>query len=172
VSAVFGPDGALHPHLSRKVYPVKAELPFVAGAPLDELPVFETPAGRLGVLVCADSWYPGLYQHLRQSEVELLAVPSLLSNGIWEQPWGGYNGAAAPQDVDLTDVGRLTEGEAWRKYALAGRIGPCGARAGINVFLHGVLWDAGDDSGATLAVSGSDVIETGPPGAALVNLWL
>ncbi|HSV85038.1 MAG TPA: nitrilase-related carbon-nitrogen hydrolase, partial [Levilinea sp.] len=135
ISAVFGPDGALAPHLSRKVYPVKAELPFVAGAHIEDLPAFDTPAGRLGVLVCADTWYPAPYQRLRQLEIDLLAAPSLLSHGDWKQPWGGYNGAPAPPDVDSSDVGRLTEGEAWRKYALAGRIGLSGAQAGINVFL-------------------------------------
>jgi hypothetical protein len=172
VSAVFYPDGAISPYLSRKIYPTDAERPFIAGALIDTLPVFETRAGRMGVLVCADSWYPDVYQRLRELEIELLAVPSLLSNGIWNQPWGGYNGAPLPDDVNRADVGRLTEGEAWRKYALAGRIAQSGARAGINVFLHGVLWDVGDDSGVSLAISGDTIAETNRPGAALLNLWL
>lgn len=172
IAAVFGPDGALAPQLSRKVYPVVAELAFISGARIEDLPIFETPAGRLGVLVCADSWYPGPYQRLRQLGADLLAVPSLLSHGNWQQPWGGYNGAPAPQDVDPSDVGKLTEGEAWRKYALPGRIGLSGARAGINVFLHGALWDAGDESAATMAVCGDHFRATTSPRAALVNLWL
>jgi hypothetical protein len=172
ISAVFYPDGAISPHLSRKIYPTNAERPFITGASIDQLPVFETRAGRLGVLVCADSWYPDAYQRLREQKIELLAVPSFLSSGIWKQPWGGYNGASAPEDVSRSDVGQITEGEAWRKYALAGRIAQSGARAGINVFLHGVLWDAGDDSGCSLAISGGTIAETNHPGAALLNLWL
>jgi hypothetical protein len=74
--------------------------------------------------------------------------------------------------VHLSDVGQLSEGEAWRKYALAGRIELSGARAGINVFLHGVLWDVGDDSGVSLAVKNNKRLEIETPGAALLNLWL
>jgi hypothetical protein len=173
VSAVFAPDGSIFPELSRKVYPTSAELNFVDPAPLEQLPVYETRAGRLGVLVCADSWYPAPYQHLKEQGVELLAVPSFVfGSGVWEQPWGGYDGSKAPADVELSDKGQLTEGQAWRKYALHGRIGQSGARAGINVFLRGILWDAGSDSGASLAVSSAGIAEINPPGAGLLNLWL
>ena len=58
VAAVFGPDGRAHPALARKLFPTNEEKPMVTGAPLATLPAFETPAGRLGVLVCADSWHP------------------------------------------------------------------------------------------------------------------
>jgi hypothetical protein len=172
VSAVFDPDGTIRSQLSRKFYPTRVEQPFVAAAPLAQLPVYETPAGRLGVLVCADSWYPAPYQHLQKQDIELLAVPSLLSNGIWNQPWDGYNGAPPPDDVNRSDVGRLTEGEAWHKYALAGRMALSGARAGMNVFLHGQFWDAGDDSGQSLALGRDRIIETKVAGAALLNFWL
>ncbi len=173
VSAVYRPDGTAHASLARKAFPTAEELPFIARAPVEELPVFDTPAGRLGVLVCADSWYPAPYEVLRAKGVELITVPSYLSpDGIWQRPWKGYSGAAAPDDVDVADVGRLTEGEAWLKYALAGRIGRSGARYGINVFLRGRLWDLGAD-GHTIMVSGSTVTEAKHvTGAALVNLWL
>lgn len=29
---------------------------------MDDIPVFDTPVGKLGVLVCADSWYPEAYK--------------------------------------------------------------------------------------------------------------
>jgi hypothetical protein len=173
VSAVFAPDGRVHPRLARKIHPIESEQPFVTAASLSELPVFETPAGRLGVLVCADGWYPEPYAQLGTQGVELIAVPSYVAEvGLWQQPWGGYNGSATPADVDLNDVGILTEGEAWRRYCLAGRILSSAARAGINVFLHGELWDLGGDSGDTLAIHEGTVIETSSERAAILNLWL
>jgi hypothetical protein len=173
VSAVFRTDGTLYMQLARKIYPIEAELPFTAPARPEQLPVFDTAAGRLGVLVCADCWYPDTYRQMKSKGVELLAVPSFTAGfGLWKSPWGGYNGAPAPDDVDLTDIGRLTEAQAWRKYALSTRIQQSGARAGINVYLRGRLWDAGSDSGETLAVCGDEIIETSTPGAALLNLWL
>jgi hypothetical protein len=173
ISAVFGPDGLPLASLVRKVVTISSEKPFLAAAPVAELPAFDTPAGRLGVLVCADSWYPANYEQLKAQGVELIAVPSSITvQGMWGRPWGGYNGAAMPADVDPGDVGRLTEGQAWRKYALAGRIGSSGAAHGINVFLHGVLWDMHADSGQALAVSDGKVTESSGRGAAILNLWL
>jgi predicted amidohydrolase len=173
VSAVFAPDGRVHPRLARKIHPIESEQPFVTAASLVDLPVFETPAGWLGVLVCADGWYPEPYAQLGTQGVDLIAVPSYVAGvGLWRQPWGGYNGSATPADVDLNDVGVLTEGEAWRRYCLAGRMASSAARAGINVFLRGEIWDLGGDSGDTLAIHGETVIETSSERAAILNLWL
>jgi predicted amidohydrolase len=173
VSAVFKPDGSLHPQLSRKIFPLVEELSFIGAGAVEDLPVFETPAGRLGVLVCADSWYPAPYRELASKGIDLLAVPSFATgNDHCDIPWGGYNGADAPQDVDPGDVGRLTEGQAWRKYALSGRMAQSGARAGVNVFLHGALWDLGSNSGLSLGVSGGEACEVKSKGAAIINLWV
>jgi predicted amidohydrolase len=173
VSAVFQPDGRAHPSLVRKAYPISSELPFVCPAQADELPVFDTPAGRLGVLICADSWYPPAYRPLKEGQAEFLAVPSFLSGiDAWERPWGGYDGSPAPPDVDKADAGRLTEGQAWRKYALGGRMHLAGTRCGINVFLHGALWDLGGNSGQSVMIAGEQARETTSKRAALLNLWL
>ena len=173
VSAVFGPDGAIRPPLVRKVVTITTEKPILAGAPLVELPVFETPAGRLGVLICADSWYPASYAQLKSQAAELIAVPSSITTmGLWDKPWGGYDGAPMPADVNPNDVGHLTEGQAWRKYALAGRIGSAGATRGVNVFLHSRMWDYSGDSGQALAVSDGQVVQSSGKGAAIINQWL
>jgi len=171
-TAVYGPDGAAHQTLVRKAYPIAHELPFVTPAPISELPVFNTPAGRLGVLICADAWYPAAYERLRAQGAQLIAVPSYIeADGAWDRPWLGYSGANAPSDVDARDVGVLTEGQAWRKYALAGRIVSAGARHGVNVFLRGALWDLGSD-GRSVMVNDGAVTEVTSDGAALLNLWL
>jgi predicted amidohydrolase len=173
VSAVFGPDGTAAPSLVSKVIPTVEELPFVTPAPVERLPAFDTPAGRLGVLICADSWYPAPYQQLKRQGVALVVVPSSITTpGLWDRPWRGYNGAPIPADVDHSDVGHLTEGQAWRKYALAGRIASAGATHGMNVFLHSRLWDISGDCGQALAVSQGNVIQSSGAGAAILNLWL
>ena len=173
VSAVFGPDGRAYPDLVRKAYPIGTELPFLKPASPEDLPVFDTPAGRLGVLICADSWYPPPYARLKSQGVELLAVPSYVTHdGAWDTAWRGYDGFSAPADVDKGDIGKLTEGQAWRTYALEGRILESGARAGINVFLRGRLWDLGADGRSLMVATGREPVQAGSCGEALFNLWL
>ena len=173
VSAVFKPDGGVHPALSVKAFPIATELPFVACGSTANLPVFETPAGRLGVLVCADSFYPQAYEQLKSLRVDLIVVPSFSTGkGLWNQPWGNYSGAEAPADVDPADAGQLTEGEAWHKYALLGRIASAGAKYGVNVFLHGELWDLEAENSPSILVKGQEWVETIATRGALLNLWL
>jgi predicted amidohydrolase len=172
-SAVFGPEGRAYGALVRKAFPTGTERPFMAAARVDDLPAFDTPAGRLGVLICADAWYPQSYARLETRDVDFIAVPSYIaSKDAWEAPWRGYDGAAAPHDVDLRDVGAITEGEAWRQYALAGRIDTSGARAGINVFLTGSLWDLGGDGQSLMVTENREPVTVDAGRPALLNLWL
>ncbi|WP_237060064.1 carbon-nitrogen hydrolase family protein [Microbulbifer sediminum] len=166
-SFVFEPGGRIRGPV-RKVYPIESELPFTrpSRAPL---PVFDTPAGRLGVLICADSWYPDTWAQL--SAAEIVVVPSFSSpSGIWSQPWQGYNGAKAPADVNPVDIGQISEGEAWRKYALAGR--GRHLRGGMNTFLRGDLWDLGDDGRTTAVVGGRVIQGRQRDGAVISSVWL
>ena len=172
VSVVYRPTGRPHDQIVRKVYPVPEEAAFVTPGNEADLPVFETPAGRLGVLVCADAWFPGPYGVLRQQGAEIIAVPSYaFPDDHWREPWGGYQ-ANAPTPGDAAVPGQLTAGQAWLKYALPGRIGAAGAHAGVNVFLRGWLWDLGSD-GHTIMVRRSKVFEGAHvEGAAITNMWL
>lgn len=150
VAAVFHPDGRIDPQLVLKVHPIPDEAGFTAAAPADRLPVFDTAAGRLGVLICADSWHPDVYATLDRQSVDLVAVPAFLQPaGVWDQPWGGYT-TGWPEDVDRADRGRLTEGEAWMRHALAGRLASSGAGFGATAFLRGELWELGSDGGNIL----------------------
>lgn len=173
VSAVFRPDGTLCEPLVRKAFPIEEEQGFLARGSPSDLPVFETQAGRLGVLVCGDSWYPQSYETLSAKGAELVAVPSFLEpSGIWNRPWKGYNGAPPPQDVNLKDIGRLTEGEAWLKYSLAGRLPASRIKAGIQVFLKASLWNLGSN-GRTILVNRNKVTCTPKTGyASLTCFWL
>jgi hypothetical protein len=173
VAAVFSSTGTILEPLVRKVYPISDELAFTAPAASDDLPVFDTPSGRLGVLICADSWYPRTWERLREQGVELVAVPSYLAgDGAWSRPWPGYDGARAPADVDAADAGAISEGEAWLRYALAGRMPGSGARAGLNVFLRGELWGLGSDGRAVLVRGGTVRLGRHVEGAGIYNVWL
>lgn len=172
ITQVFGSDGLPLGKPQRKLYPIDDEKGFTRGGDADDLQVLQTPAGRLGVLICADSWYPTSYAALANGKPDIVVVPAFLTgNGSWKQPWKGYNGAATPADVQLKP-GELSEGEAWERLALAGRISESGAHAGLTVFLRGHLWDLGSD-GRSLIVNGSGhTLAADGPGAQLINLWL
>ncbi|GAB4009421.1 carbon-nitrogen hydrolase [Spirosoma migulaei] len=174
VSAVFRPDGKLDPQLIKKVYPIADELPFVCPTNPADVPVFDTPVGRLGVLVCADSWNSPVYKTLKQKRATLLAVPSYSAgNGVWKTIWQGYSGTPTPADA-RADVGKLTEGQAWLAHAMAGRAIPeAGIIKGMNVFLRGQLWDLGSD-GTTIILSGKAPAKTARVvnKAAITCLWL
>lgn len=171
VAAVFDPNGRLAPSLTVKAYPIAEELAFVARGRAGDIPVYRTPAGRLAVVVCADSWYPDVYRRLAQTHAELLAVPSFsLEDGSWRAPWSGYSGAPNPADIDRRDLGRLREDAAWTKYSL-GRAA-AGLKAGVIVSLRGKLWDLGSD-GETLWFAGAARGQLPErPGASLFSLWL
>jgi hypothetical protein len=175
VSVIYQPDGAPYSPPIYKTFLTAEEQPFLRSASANELPAFDTPAGRLGVLICADSWYPPAYTPLKEQGVALLAVPSYSADGMekWNQPWPGYNGWPAPGDVDVQDIKKLTEAQAWSKYSLAGRIRSGGATYGLRVFLRGKLWDLdlGGWSG-TLVRDGEVFVEGQTQKAAMLNLWL
>jgi hypothetical protein len=144
-------------------------------AAANDIPSFETPAGRLGVLICADSWYPQAYFPAKAQGIDMLAVPSYDVFGIqnWNRTWPGYDGWPAPPDVDPGDAGWIRESQAWRKYSLAGRIRSSGAAYGMNVFMRGRLWDQ-DLAGwpATLVREREVFVEEQTEKAAILNLWL
>jgi len=171
-AAVFHPDGSIDPQLVRKSHPIPSETPFTAAWPAERLPVFDTPSGRLAVLICADSWHPDLYASARAGNADIIAVPAFLQPAdVWNRPWGGYT-TGWPGDVDRDDAGRLTEGEAWQQHALAGRLASGGAGSGMTAYLRGQLWDLGSD-GTNIAVAGGSVfVSDGLDGAALTLLPL
>ncbi len=173
VSALFTPDGGIAAPLIIKAYPIDEEKTFtVAGKPND-IPVFATPAGRLAVLICADSWYQPPYRRIAQLHAELLAIPSYSSeDDSWAQRWTGYNGAPTPADVDRSDIGKISEGGAWLKYSMGGKAAAANINAGVNVFLRGRLWDMGADGTTIYFQSGKIARVPDRHGAVLTNEWL
>jgi predicted amidohydrolase len=176
VSFLFRPDGVVSEQVVRKVFVTKNEKPFLASGNADDLPVFDTPAGKLGVLICADAWYPQAWKALGQKGAEIVVVPSYVDgDGTWNKKWGGFSGWPAPDDVKATvpeKVGAITEGDAWQEFTLRKRIPQIGAKAGLIVNLRGGLWDLGSDGQAL--VFKDNTLHLGPfiDGPALINLWL
>lgn len=171
VSAIFGPDGSLLAAPVVKAFPTAHELPFVLPGDPARLPAIEVGGVGLGVLVCADGWFPAAWDAVRDAGAQVVVVPQFTSgDGAWAAPWGGYSGWPAPEDVDPADVGAITEGEAWARYGPTAR----GAARGLDVLtvpLRGQLWDLGDDGQARWVVGG--VTGEGPlvDGPVLVGIW-
>jgi hypothetical protein len=161
-SFIFTSSGEIYPQVFKKIFPINSELPLIGSDNQKKLQVAQLNIGRTAVVVCADSWYPQIYKDLKEQEPEILLVNSFSSgNGIMNTMWNGYDGSANPDDVDLSDIQKITEGEAWLKYAMPGRIHSSGAKFGMNVFLRGNLWDLGSD-GQPLIVSNGELLKTDP----------
>ena len=93
-------------------------------------------------MICADGWYPPVYERLKTQRCDILLQPSFgVPDDHWGKFWRGYSGYAAPTGVDLLDSRRLTEAEAWIKYSMVSRIASCGARYDVNTFMVGKVWD-------------------------------
>ncbi|GAB3504559.1 carbon-nitrogen hydrolase family protein [Emticicia fontis] len=171
-SAVFEFDGQINSRLIKKAFPTADELGFICPVNPKSIPVFQTPIGRMGVLICADAWFSDAYKVLKTKQVDFVITPSY-SNGVgyWNKPWNGYSGAETPEEAK-TDVGKISLGEAWVKYAMGTRAKTeAGVRKGINVFLQGNLWDLGAD-GSTIVLSDSARATPYVGKSALINLWL
>ncbi|HRJ31655.1 MAG TPA: carbon-nitrogen hydrolase [Cyclobacteriaceae bacterium] len=145
-SFIFYPDGTIDPIVTRKSFPISSEQPFVSAYPVNELLAYNLAVGKTAVLVCADSWYPESYAQISQLKVDVVLVNSYCSGeNTMAMKWNGYDGGDEPVDVNHDDIGKLTEQEAWIKYALPGRLKSSGATIGVNIFLRGNLWDLGSD---------------------------
>ncbi|RYU94016.1 carbon-nitrogen hydrolase family protein [Emticicia agri] len=171
-SVVFEFDGQINSKLIKKAYPTADELGFICPVKPETIPVFQTPIGRMGVLICADAWFSEAYQSLKTKAVDFVITPSY-SNGIgyWAKPWSGYSGAETPDEAKA-DVGKISLGEAWVKYAMGTRATTeAGVNKGMNVFLQGNLWDLGAD-GSTIVLSDSARATPHIGKSALINLWL
>ena len=166
---IFGPDGNVMGGPILKAFPIESEIPFLAAAIPGEIPTFDLPFAKTSVLVCADSWYPDAYQAAIIQNTELILVPSFCTgNGAMDVLWKGYSGNPEPAGTDLSDINKLTEREAWEKYALPGQIQKTRAQAGLNVFLRGNLWDMGAD-GQPLAIFQNTLLQITPADSA--GIW-
>ncbi|WP_440058801.1 carbon-nitrogen hydrolase family protein [Pseudomonas fragariae (ex Marin et al. 2024)] len=172
-SLTFGSDGLPLGQPQRQLYPERYQKRYVRTASDAPLNVIDTPAGRLGVLIGSDSWYPDNYARLNQNGAQLIAVPAfVIGKAAWSEPW------RKPRHTDI-DVPTDTpsEGEAWHHLTLTGRVPQSTAQAGISVFMRGQFWNQGvagqsfaSHAGQTIAEPQQENAAAG--GARLINLWL
>ncbi|MFI5384930.1 MAG: nitrilase-related carbon-nitrogen hydrolase [Fimbriimonadales bacterium] len=172
VTPVYKPTGEAYSSLVVKCFPTKDEKPFLAEGRVEDLPVFDTPAGRIGVLICADSWFPKCHAAMLQKGAQVVVSPTFgperkVLDGIWK----GYSGWPNPPDVD-GDPGRITEREALHRYGLGGRLAASGIPAGMTSCLSGRLWDMHLDSLCIFVAEGKEQSTPEVEGATIANLWL
>lgn len=176
-SVTFDRDGLPIGQPQRQLFPTAHQRGYIqpaAGAPLN---VIDTPAGRLGVLIGSDSWYPRNYEALNAQDAELIAVPAfVVGNGSWNKPWSGYHHPLTVSSLELKSA-QTSEGQAWQRLTLTGHAPQSNARAGISVFMRGQFWDQGSSgysfanrAGQTISEPSAD--SPSAQGARLINIWL
>ncbi len=171
---VFAPNGSAQNDAVRKVHPVPAETGFTTASKPEFLPTFDLPTGhKMGVLISADSWFEDTVDFLADENVDVVLVPSSLSNTRWDALWQGYLNGAPQNDKWRNDLGQISEGEAWMKYALPAQLARHNIRWGMSVFLKGQLWGQQGDGRALIIEDGTlHIGEADGNTAAIYNLWL
>jgi predicted amidohydrolase len=171
-SVVFGRDGLPIGQPQRQMHPIFDDHEVIAANGEHTLNVVDTPAGRLGVLIGSDSWYPDNYRKLNDQGAQFVAVPAfVLGRGTWDEPWSGYKGLSTPGSVSLK-AGELSEGQAWHRLTLIAQPPSSQAIAGMSVFLRGQFWDQGSAGQSFLSSNGQQFADGNARGARLLNLWL
>jgi predicted amidohydrolase len=171
-SVVFSRDGLPIGQPQRQMHPIFDENDVIQANGEHTLNVVDTPAGRLGVLIGSDSWYPDNYRQLDDQGAQLVAVPAfVIGRGAWDKPWRGYKGLSTPDSVSLK-AGELSEGQAWHRLTLTAQPPASQAVAGMSVFLRGQFWDQGSAGQSFLSSNGQHFAGGNVRGARLLNLWL
>lgn len=170
-SVVFGRDGVPLGQPQRQMHPVFDQRDVIQASE-QTINVVDTPAGRLGVLIGSDSWYPDNYRKLDEQSAQLVAVPAqVLGHRAWNLPWRGYKSSNTPSSVSLKP-GEVTEGQAWHRLTLTAQPPSSRAIAGISVFLHGQFWDKASAGQSFLSSNGQQFADGDARGARLLNIWL
>ena len=172
VSVVFAADGLPLGQPQRQLYPIYDERGFIEPGDEHAVNVVDTPAGRLGILVGSDSWYPDNYRKLNEQGAQLIAVPAFVTGrDTWERPWRGFKSVSTPSEVSLKPE-ETSEGAAWRRLTLISQPPVSEATAGMSVFLRGQFWDLGSAGQSFLSRNGQVFADGDARGARLLNIWL
>ncbi|MDF0732525.1 carbon-nitrogen hydrolase family protein [Pseudomonas entomophila] len=166
-SVVFAGDGSVLGQPQRQQYPDSEMRRYIQPGE-QPLQVLQTPAGRLGVLVGSDSWYPQNYQQLASQSAQLIANPVFLSGkDSWHSPWRGNRHQQAAAGLPL-GKGDVSEQDAWRQLTLSANP----SAPSMSVFLRGQFWEQGSDGQGFANQAGEQLAGSPSPGARLLNLWL
>ncbi|QXH53061.1 carbon-nitrogen hydrolase family protein [Pseudomonas fakonensis] len=167
-SLVFASDGSLLGQPQYQQYPDSENRRYIHSGADHPLQVVQTPAGRLGVLVGSDSWYPPNYRQLDKQSVQLIANPVFLSGKhSWHEPWRGNRHQALSANLPL-QRGQVSEQSAWQQLTQTGANGI----ASMSVFLRGQFWELGSDGQGFASRADTQWVGNPSQGARLLNLWL
>ncbi|UVH52963.1 carbon-nitrogen hydrolase family protein [Pseudomonas sp. CBSPBW29] len=171
-SVVFDRDGLAVGQPQRQLYPIFDERGFIEPGDENSVSVVETPAGRLGILIGSDSWYPDNYRKLNEQGAQLVAVPAfVIGRETWDKPWRGFKSVSTPPEISLKPE-ELSEGEAWHRLTLISQQPISQATAGMSVFLRGQFFDMGSAGQSFLSSNGQVFADGNARGARLLNVWL
>lgn len=124
MSYVFEPQGGSVCLQAGKRYPVADESDFIdcyqRPPAIYSIPNTDVD---LGVLLCADSWMPQVYDEYHRLALHgsrrFLFVIVALNTGDWHMPWPGYDANVdIPSDVDAQHLTSYSLPEAWFRYAV------------------------------------------------------
>ncbi|WP_442514334.1 nitrilase-related carbon-nitrogen hydrolase [Pseudomonas promysalinigenes] len=167
-SMVFAADGSLMGQPQHQQYPDSETRRYIHSGHPFPLQVLQTPAGRLGVLVGSDSWYPENLRQLQQQQVQLIANPVFLSGkGSWQAPWRGNRHQDAAAALAFKR-GEVSEQSAWQRLTQVGGDGV----SSMSVFMRGQFWEVGSDGQGFAHQAGELLTGSTSHGARLLNLWL
>ncbi|WP_026077887.1 carbon-nitrogen hydrolase family protein [Pseudomonas sp. PAMC 26793] len=171
-SVVFDRDGLAVGQPQRQLYPIFDERGFIEPGDENTVSVVDTPAGRLGILIGSDSWYPDNYRKLNEQGAQLVAVPAfVIGRETWDKPWRGFKSVSTPPEISLKPE-ELSEGEAWHRLTLISQQPISQATAGMSVFLRGQFFDMSSAGQSFLSSNGQVFADGNARGARLLNVWL
>ncbi|CAF4135459.1 unnamed protein product [Rotaria sordida] len=126
ISYVFEPNHGSICLQSGKQYPVYDEISFIDNYQKQPL-IYSIPNTNIdiGVLICADSWIPQVYEQYNKIELfnikqrRFLFIIIALNLGEWNILWPGYDYQHdTPKDVDNKHINTYSLSNAWFHYAI------------------------------------------------------
>jgi predicted amidohydrolase len=168
-SFLFGPNGKVVGNPILKAFPDTIEDQFTTAADPKNSPIFELPFGKTAIMMYNDSWQKEAYTNAIDEAAEIIVVSSFCRDDqAMTAKWSGYDGKVTPENVSISDVGELTNLEAWEKYGLPAQIKDTKATVGLNVFFQGKMWDLGS-SGQPMAIINNMILPLTP--AEQAGVW-
>ncbi|CAF1099758.1 unnamed protein product [Adineta ricciae] len=124
MSYVFQPNNGAICLQSGKRYPTFEESDFIHSYECSPS-IYSIPNTNIdiGILVCADSWMPEVYNDYGWLELNshrrFLFIIVALNTGDWNMPWPGYDASTdVPNDVDSEHLQTYSLPQAWFHYAV------------------------------------------------------
>lgn len=168
-SLVFAADGSVLGQPQLQQHPDGDVRRYIDSGTDQPPQVLQTPAGRLGVLIGSDSWYPSNQQQLANQSAQFIANPAFLAGkDSWNGPWRGNRHQPLATRLPFKP-GEVSEAHAWQQLTL--NANPSNMIS-MSVFQRGRFWDVVADGYGFANRAGVTLNGHSSSGARLLNLWL